>query len=329
MKLPRISIITPSFNQGQYIEDTIISVLNQGYPNLEYIIVDGGSTDQTIEIINKYKDRIKHWVSEKDSGQSEAINKGLLLASGDIVSWLCSDDLYLPGTLHKVAEIFAKNKNSIMLHGKSVLFDENGREEIKGADSKDLFLRYFSIIPFPQPSSFFRKKLIDEQGLLREDLHFAMDYDLLIRAALNYEISPVDDILSKYRLHVNSKTMSQLKYFESEWIFVFSKLIRSITGGDHYFSDLVQCGLYNEGEDKYEHKHVFSEKDVKTIVLYFLDFMSHLSYQFLETDKTSRRTSLIKSLDPGFYKARNLGKISMRAKYYPASIIRLLRKIIR
>lgn len=327
MELPKISIITPSFNQGNFIEETILSVLNQDYPNLEYIIIDGGSSDQTIEVIKKYESRIKYWVSEKDSGQSEAINKGMRLAGGEIVSWLCSDDLYLPGTLRKVAEFFKENKNSVMLHGKSILFDAQGKHQIKGAEMKDIHLRYYSVIPFPQPSSFFRKKLIDEQGLLKEDLHFSMDFDLLIRAALNYEILPVDDVLSKYRLHEASKTVNKLPLFEKEWVSVFSKFIRSVNGGELYVENLKTCGLYSDGKDAYIHKKQFSQQDIKLIVLYYLDVMSHLRYQFLETKKASTCLALIKSIDREFYFARNLDKISRRMKYIPASVIHFYRKI--
>ena len=329
MSVPKISIITPSFNQGAYIEHTILSVLDQGYPNLEYFVIDGGSTDATTDIIKKYASRISHWVSEKDSGQSEAINKGLKMATGDIVSWLCSDDLYVPGTLSRVAGIFGDNRDRVMVHGRSILFDEKGKEEIKGAEAIDLKLRYFSVIPFPQPSSFFRKRLIEEQGYLREDLHFAMDFDLLIRAALNYEIHPVDDILSKYRLHRESKTVTQLKHFESEWVIVFSKFLRSISGGEDYISGLKTCNLYAEGNDLYIHHRTFTASDIKKIVLYFLDFMSHLSYHFLESKIAGQRLSYIRSLDKDFYNSRNLGKIALRAKYYPSSIIKLIRKIAR
>src|SRR5688572_2633651 len=120
-KYPKISIITPSYNQGEYIEKTILSVLEQNYPNLEYIIIDGGSTDNSTEIIRKYADRITYWISEPDKGQSDAINKGLKLATGDIVNWLNSDDYYEPGALFKVAEAF-NNPEVNVFAGRSHLF---------------------------------------------------------------------------------------------------------------------------------------------------------------------------------------------------------------
>src|SRR5687768_13083798 len=106
MNSPKISIITPSYNQGRFIEETILSVINQNYPNLEYIIIDGGSTDNTVEIIRKYEQHLAYWVSEKDGGQSEAINKGFKKATGDIVCWINSDDFFMPGALSKVADCF-------------------------------------------------------------------------------------------------------------------------------------------------------------------------------------------------------------------------------
>jgi len=326
--LPRISIITPSFNQGQFLEETINSVLSQEYPNLEYIVIDGGSTDNSVDVIKKYKSKINYWISEKDSGQSEAINKGFRRSTGEIISWLCSDDLYVPGTLHKVAAHFANHPDAVMIHGKSVLFDEKGKEMIKGAEGEDLDLRYFTIIPFPQPSSFFRKNVIDEQGLLREDLHFAMDYDLLVRAALGYKIIQVEDILSRYRLHENSKTTSQIKSFGKEWIKVFSKFIRSVKNSHSYISLLESSGLYINGTDTYSHNRAFSNAEIKLVVLYYLDFMAHLHYHFIERRRTREIIALLKSIDESFYMKRGLAGISFRAKYFPSFMIRVLRSFL-
>lgn len=323
--LPKISIVTPSFNQGAFIEETIQSVLSQDYPNLEYIVIDGGSSDQSVDIIRKYESSMTYWVSEKDSGQSEAINKGFRMATGEIVSWLCSDDLYLPGTLHKAAAAFQSSAETILIHGQSILFNERGKEILKGADRNDLDLRYFSVIPFPQPSSFFRKKLIEEQGLLREDLHFAMDYDLLVRAALHYRIKPVDDVLSRYRLHKKSKTTSSLKSFALEWKMVFSKFLRSVKHAEGYIRSMEDCGLYLAGDDAYRHQRTFTERELKLIVLYYLDFMAHLHYLFVERENTLAIISLVKKMDADFYRSRKLSSISNRARYLPASFIRFLR----
>jgi len=327
MQLPKISIITPSYNQGAYIENTILSVLEQDYPNLEYFVIDGGSTDNSADIIRKYASRLTYWVSEKDEGQSDAINKGLEHATGDIIGWLCSDDLYLPGTLHKVASVFENKPDAVMIHGASVLFGDGNREVVKAAEKEDLWLRYFSVIPFPQPSSFFRKKLIDEQGPLNKSLHFAMDYDLLVRAALHYNITAVDELWSKYRLHTESKTTGKLEKFAEEWIEVFSKFIRSVEQREQYIVILQDCGLYNPGSDTYSHELRFTDSDIQKIVLYFLDFMVHLHYLFVKKKRTLEILSRIRSMDNTFYNRRNLNSISLRTRYFPTSLIKFIRKI--
>ena len=119
---PRITIITPSFNQGLFIEETILSIIDQGYPNLEYIIMDGGSQDETVETIKKYESRISYWVSEKDKGQSDAINKGLHKATGDIINWINSDDQLTPGSLWLIAQHFIDNPDAVMVHGRIEYF---------------------------------------------------------------------------------------------------------------------------------------------------------------------------------------------------------------
>lgn len=125
---PKISIVTPSYNQGSYLEETILSVLNQKYPNLEYIIIDGGSTDSSVEIIKKYASYLSYWVSEKDSGQSEALNKGFNRASGEIIAWLNSDDLYCENTLHIIAEKFMEHPEVGIVYGDVINFMANGKE---------------------------------------------------------------------------------------------------------------------------------------------------------------------------------------------------------
>lgn len=208
---PRISIITPSYNQGSYIEDTILSVLNQNYPNLEFIIIDGGSSDQTVSILKKYSAQIDFWVSEKDQGQSDAINKGFSRATGEIINWLCSDDLLMPGALFQIAQAF-RNKDINMVCGWSRQF----------ADTKDLGLScttLYKSLPellhqthICQPATWFRKKLTDEFGPLNPGLHFAMDSEWFLHYLLKYGTSGIAEIpfvLCAYRYHDQSKTVSQ------------------------------------------------------------------------------------------------------------------------
>jgi glycosyltransferase involved in cell wall biosynthesis len=182
MVLPQITIVTCSFNQGRFLEKTILSVLGQNYPELEYIIIDGGSTDNSVNIIKKYADKIAYWVSEKDRGQTHALIKGFSRATGEIQSWLCSDDILEPGALREVAEFLAKHPNVRWLYGDACWID-----------AEDRFIKWkreISFIPFiwlydhnyiPQPATFWKQDLYKEVGGLDESFKLAMDGDLFWR----------------------------------------------------------------------------------------------------------------------------------------------------
>lgn len=191
-KLPKISIITPSYNQGQYIEETIRSVLLQAYPNLEYIIIDGGSTDRTVDIIKKYEPWITYWVSEPDRGQTYAINKGLAKATGDIIAYLNSDDYYLPNTFFKVAESFRSFPDADLFHGRCRYVNETGDKigEQWGniacfTEIIDLWGVWWRKQQFVQPEVFWTKRITEKIGLFNEDLYFVMDYEYWCRILQN------------------------------------------------------------------------------------------------------------------------------------------------
>lgn len=233
MKYPKISIITPSFNQGQYIEETIQSVLKQNYPNLEYIIIDGGSTDTTVEIIKRYEKQVAYWVSEKDRGQSHAINKGLAMVSGEIVNWLNSDDLFEPGSLFKVAEAFMKSKTEVIV-GRCVMFSESSDKELLLDSGK---VSFYSMLRFwrnhfcpPQPAIFFKRSLLERVGILNEDLHYGMDLDLWLRMAHNSSFYSIPEVLARYRVHGLSKTGSEDGFakFNTEWIRLIQKNFKKL-----------------------------------------------------------------------------------------------------
>jgi glycosyltransferase involved in cell wall biosynthesis len=206
---PRITIVTPSFNQGKFIEETIRSVLLQGYPNLEYVIIDGGSTDNTLEIIKEYEPWITYWVSEKDRGQCHAINKAFARATGDIFAWLCSDDVYAPGALHKVAEALRDRKmamaigDSVITHGPDSLAGKLDRR-------RPTFINMaYNTNTLAQPSVFWSKDLWDVAGPLNEDLYFLMDKDLWLRMIPASEsIANIDLILSYQRTQPQQKSNS-------------------------------------------------------------------------------------------------------------------------
>jgi glycosyltransferase involved in cell wall biosynthesis len=217
--LPTISIITPTYNQGHFIEQTINSVLDQNYPNLQYLIIDGGSTDDTVNIIRKYEKYISYWVSEKDKGQSEAINKGFTRATGEVVNWLNSDDYYEPGVLSKVGEAF-KDENVNVVCGRSRVFGHGDTYVSNGTDlyPENIF-KTIGWARIDQPETFFRYSTLKDIGFVNEGLHFIMDKEMWIRYLLKFGLTNVvklPGVFANYRLHGNSKTVSLQKGFEEE-----------------------------------------------------------------------------------------------------------------
>jgi len=214
--LPSISIITPSFNQGYYLEQTLVSVLSQGYPGLEYLVVDGDSTDGSLEIIQRYTSRLAWWVSEPDNGQAEAINKGLQRASGELVAWLNSDDYYLPGALRKVAEVFAAHPETGLVFGDVLAVDDQGKalNLLRYGDWGLADLMAFRIIG--QPSIFMRHNLLEKAGLLDTSFHYLLDHQLWLRLAQLAGMTYLPETLSAARFHSESKNVSHASEFSQE-----------------------------------------------------------------------------------------------------------------
>lgn len=206
MERPKISIITPSLNQGIFIEDTINSVLNQNYPNIEHIVIDGGSTDGTIDILKKY--RHLKWVSEKDNGQSDAINKGFRLATGEIIAWLNSDDYYETDIFSRIADYFMENSDCNFLYG-DITFITPQKENI--SEKKGHVMTYKNLIQNPdlvrQPGSFWRREILSGIGFLDEQLHLAMDLDYFLRIARNYTLHYLPYNLSYFRYYDECKSL--------------------------------------------------------------------------------------------------------------------------
>ena len=204
---PLVSIITPSFNQAAYLEAAMDSVLKQNYPSIEYIVVDGGSTDGSKKIIQSYSDRLAWWVSEPDQGQADAINKGFKRAKGDIVAWLNSDDLYLPGTVTSAVQVLRENPEAGLVYGDAVSADGAGNllNELR-FDSWGLEdLLEFNIIC--QPAVFMRRTALENSGFLDLDYHFFLDHQLWIRIARETTLIHHPEIWAVSRYHDQAKNV--------------------------------------------------------------------------------------------------------------------------
>jgi glycosyltransferase involved in cell wall biosynthesis len=207
---PVVSVVTPSFNQGEFIEETIRSVLLQGYPNLEYIVIDGGSTDDSVDVIRRYEAWLAYWVSEPDRGQPHAINKGFEQATGQLVAWLNSDDTYLPKTLHHVVSVFQRMPQVGLVFGSALYVDRESQPISVYAGVDQPFFRklqYWRRWEVPQPTLFFRRGVLERCGGMDESCQLVLDYDWVLRAAKSTLSHCSDTVLATYRLHQGSKTV--------------------------------------------------------------------------------------------------------------------------
>jgi len=204
-----ISIVTPSYNQAHFLEETIQSVLLQDYPHIEYQIVDGGSTDETVNVIKKYEDKLAWWVSEKDKGQTDAINKGFSHATGDILAWINSDDTYEPGAVAAAVKYLQEHPKVGMVYGDCNYIDAFGKVigRFNSAQTDYRLLRQ-GYAHIPQQTMFFRADLWKLVGPLDPSFYFAMDYDLWTRIAARTEIKYVPQTWANFRIHASGKTIA-------------------------------------------------------------------------------------------------------------------------
>jgi len=209
LSYPKVSIITPSYNQGVFIEETIRSVLLQGYPNLEYIVIDGGSTDETLDILRQYESWVK-WISEPDKGQADAINKGLQIAQGEILAYLNSDDLYSMGAIHQVVNYLQNHSEIGLVYGNCLVIDEQGNELGLLRGHKFNLQRTIQRGEFiPQQTAFWQRKVLEKTGLFDATLQYCMDYEFFIRIGQFFPATYLPQTLASFRLHNASKTVSQ------------------------------------------------------------------------------------------------------------------------
>jgi glycosyltransferase involved in cell wall biosynthesis len=280
---PRISIVTPSLNQGQYIEETIRSVLLQGYPDLEYIVIDGGSTDGSLDIIRKYDSWLSQWESKPDRGQSHAINRGLEIATGSLANWINSDDILLEGSLGELAVAYHCSPGS-MIVGAGLDHEEASGKEILLSPRQ---ITVQSIIRFwegwfdwLQPSIFFPRSKFLQIGKLDESLHFSMDIDLYCRLMTTVSITHISKAISRFRRHGKAKTRSGYHDMMLEHIKVVSRYKQLL---DHH--DAKAFGV---------HTTLFLLRRMKRLLLdgRYHDLIKYLHYTFAISRSQILRTSL-------------------------------------
>ncbi len=234
--LPRISIVTPSYNQGQFLEEAILSVLSQDHPDLEYIIIDGGSTDGSLDIIRRYRHRLAYWVSEPDRGQSHALRKGFARATGDVLGWLNSDDLYVPKALEAVGEAYRAHPGSVVV-GNVITFDaRTGAEKLvqqAGISLESMVKFWERKFSWHQPGVFFPRSVYELVGGLDEELVYFMDHDLMCRLLQRCAVVYIEQLLAKFRLHETSKTCLARAHFLRELSLVSQRYWPLLESVDH------------------------------------------------------------------------------------------------
>ena len=251
---PSITIVTPSYNQGKFLEQTIRSVLLQNYPNLQYIIIDGGSLDNSVEIIKKYEKYLDYWISSPDKGQSDAINKGFSKSTGEIMAWLNSDDYYAPGTLNVVANELNKNNGIFAMVGNcEIVFTDTTETKLsKGYfHSLSRLLEFWNGYTMPQSSIFWRKEVFDKVGFLNEDYHYTMDFDYWVRMAIHFDFKNIDKVLSYATYHSEAKTGDNYVTYHKELRENAEHYWKTVTGID---TSILQASLkhYDEFRSKVE-----------------------------------------------------------------------------
>ncbi|MFL5787803.1 MAG: glycosyltransferase family 2 protein [Flavisolibacter sp.] len=328
----KISVITPSYNQGQYLEQTIQSVINQNYDHLEYIVIDGGSDDNSVEIIKKYEAHLSYWESKKDKGQSEAINKGLKKSTGDILIWINSDDVLLTGALKTASELFQSLPSTAgVIHGGTLLFNEEKDLHTVYTYGKPSLEKYLSGMAFSQPSAFFKREYLERVGCLREDLHYGMDYDLFARLACVSQFYPVQTVFSKYRLHDESKSVAHSEKFRKDWDEVFLSICELLGWEDvkDQLSEFISVSHSNTHSFSFHPDPLIVGKanKQKTLFYFLSDILLHY-YWYDEREKGRELLNKMKKAFPrGWFKEDERVSAVIQKLSIPEPILKGLKKL--
>ena len=271
----KITIVTPSFNQGKYIRRTIESVLSQNIEGLEYIVMDGGSTDETISILKEYDGKIL-WKSEKDKGQTDAVNKGIRLAQGEIIGWLNSDDIYYPGALQKVLAVFEKYPDRNVVYADAYHIDENDNM-IEKYYTQDFDYEHLKEVCYIcQPALFFRKSLTGQYGYLDESLQYCMDYDYWLRLGKGETFYYLREVLAGSRLYADNKTLGARRSVHEEMLVMQEKNLgraseRWIYNLAHVIVDEMNIPRNIDGRTNPQFAHMLAKVAIK-------EFLKHYKY---------------------------------------------------
>jgi len=295
---PLVSIVTPSYNKGAFIEETILSVRNQDYPNIEHIVIDGGSTDNTLDIIKKYEGTYNmRWVSEPDEGQSEAINKGWRKAHGEILAYLNADDTYMPRAIETAVKFLNDHPEISMVYGDCNIVNECnevvGRCQATEFDIKEMICGRGSV---PQPATFFRRAVLDEIGYLDSDLYMAMDFDYWIRIGLKFKAKYIPQLIANFRRCPGTKSVSEAYKFGPEHLYIIDKTfanpelpeeLKSLRRQAFSCAHLVAGRCYHfQRQMKLARKHL-----IKSIMLYPPNLVRPWVAGYLVTSLLGRRVT--------------------------------------
>lgn len=326
MLLPKITVITPSFNQGHFLRQTILSVLEQEYTNLEYMIFDGGSSDNSVEIIKEYEGKLKFWVSEKDKGQSHAINKGITRATGDIIGWLNSDDYLEKGALMSIAKNFNQPDVNCVI-GKIAYFNNSGHLWNSNQVVYKPAEKTLGAGVVPQPAMYFAKSCYDKVGLLNERLHFCFDSEWYMRYLMHYGIEGIKeiaDLLVHFRFHEHSKSMNNSYQFRQERNSIFFDIANQ--HHQHKIKNILNQ-LYTVDKDyHFDQPKLKNGLSVNKALNYFVMQIGNEYYAANDKKNAKLCFDIVneKLLEPA--DQRLFTKIRTRNRYLPLGVLKILRK---